>query len=672
MKRISVQNNTHTKTLLYSVVFDMRAIRYAVMLLFGAFLIQPVAPVFADELIVEIETVEESADELVEEVSEPAPEETEEVTEEENTDTDTEVEVSDGALEENADDDELFEVENQEELDEVVSDEPVDDSADEQETSSGDEDILGNDSEVATEETHTSSGSSDQGTNDEDEDSVITDEPDPVLEPEEEIDTLTALSQSLASSTVNSQESTTTSPVVNEESDMDELPDTTTVPTSTVSVSGETSSTTDATDTTQPVSDTSNDQSGETEEETETDIVAGNDELDTLVSDTDGETDQVVGELATSTDEIIENSAPPTPSVSYVHNNLNKHQFDDTQCVSVGGGAFYCSGTEDAPEYIEDGVFVDSDSDGDTEIYVRVDGEVAQISHNIVDDAAPYYDARSERIVWHTLKNDRYQIVSYDLESTESTLLTNETYNNMEPVAYGDITLWQAWIGGNWEIMMFDNGQVTQLTDNEMHDVAPHIRGGHIVWQTQFAQGWEVAVYDSELEKIEYIASGDGERVENPRFVLVYDSLDDNGDIRTVGYDFDTRSSFALGSMPGETPERLPEPDQTGETRALIQNKSHSRETEIEDVEPVPTSATSTGSTINPDALSTDTGTTSDSHTGDVVITPFASTTQAVSDENISEDVLVNDTTDVQSKDVDHIEDIVIPPLVSTTTAEIG
>jgi hypothetical protein len=340
-----------------------------------------------------------------------------------------------------------------------------------------------------------------------------------------------------------------------------------------------------------------------------------------------------------------------------VEHNAGGLKFDTKECVSVGDGAYYCSEIEKATDPLNDSVFAAPDSDGDLEIYVRLGGNESQLTSNNVDDSAPYYDALSERIVWHQLKNERFQIISYDLDSSEETVLTNTAYNNMEPVAYEEITLWQAWIGGNWEIMLFDGEQVMQLTNNTLQDVSPHMRGGYIVWQTQFADGWQVAVYDQESKKIEYIPSESGLKVENPRFVLVYDSTDNNGDVQTLGYDLDNKTVIALGSVPVELPDELPEPDQTGETRALIQNKQSSKEGELEVNDIIQGNTNTSSSTQNntldltssqpPTAISSSTTT---DVIDDLIVAPYSTTT---------------------ATSADPIVEIVIPPFVSTSTEEI-
>ena len=349
----------------------------------------------------------------------------------------------------------------------------------------------------------------------------------------------------------------------------------------------------------------------------------------------------------------------------------NRYQFSRQDCIEVGDGAYYCSEITEAKTYIEDGVYAAPDKDGDEEIFVRVHGEEVQLTHNTVDDNSPYYDALSNRVVWHQSVNDRYQILSYSLSDNETSQLTSSSYNNMEPVADGDTTLWQAWIGNNWEIMMHDGQDTFQLTSNDMHDVAPHIRGGYIVWQTQFADGWKVAVYNDATKKIDYIDSEQGfGMAENPRFVLVFDQVDGNGDVKTLGYDFDTKSTIHLGSIPQELPEELPEPEQTGETRALVQSKPSGKEGDED------------GPVINPNALPNNdaatnnaTSTTAISTVSDLVITKNNDTTNesmATSSVGVVTDDVSNDN-NVASTSLDissEIPDLVIPPIIGSSTEE--
>jgi hypothetical protein len=366
---------------------------------------------------------------------------------------------------------------------------------------------------------------------------------------------------------------------------------------------------------------------------------------------------ETILDLSSSTEEeIVPNTATtsvietiPVENEVIVEHSSHAFEFGLEECAGVGDGSFYCSKADKAPVSKPDGVFSAPDSDGDMEIYVRVNNEEQQLTFNKYDDKSPYYDALSERIVWHADINDRYQIISYDLNSNEQKKITDTPYNNMEPVAYGDITLWQTWLNNNWEIMKLEGSELSQLTSNNFNDISPHMRDQYVIWQSQFSDGWKVTLFDERTGKIEYLNAEAGTKLENPRFVLVYDSTTEAGDTQTIGYDPNKKVSFALGSLPAQLPEELPEPDQTGETRALIQAKPSVRGGDIEEsTAPQPTS---TPPTISPNShLTLDLSTTS---------TPANTNLNAATSSSFG---------DVSMAPNSNIPDLVIPPKNSTTT----
>jgi hypothetical protein len=111
-------------------------------------------------------------------------------------------------------------------------------------------------------------------------------------------------------------------------------------------------------------------------------------------------------------------------------------------------------------------------------------------------------------------------------------------------------------------------------------------------------------------------------------------------------------------------PDELPEPDQTGETRALIQNKHSVKGTEIEEQEPVPTgnNATSTASTTEENGIPTLDLTSASS-------TISTSTTPVVAD--AAELVIPPLVVETETQETSHIPDILIPPLQATSSAEV-
>ncbi len=77
-------------------------------------------------------------------------------------------------------------------------------------------------------------------------------------------------------------------------------------------------------------------------------------------------------------------------------------------------------------------------------------------------------------------------------------------------------------------------------------------------------------VYDTKTKVTETVLGNEGGSIENPRFVLVYDTKYESGDVETRGYDLKTGEVLELAAVPVSLPEEIPNPEQTGEERALV------------------------------------------------------------------------------------------------------
>lgn len=307
-----------------------------------------------------------------------------------------------------------------------------------------------------------------------------------------------------------------------------------------------------------------------------------------LVTDEPVPTSMIEGFFATETASSAEDHEPLLPLVSESFSD-SEVRFKKEDCIQVDDGSYYCQpGAEGV--VTRDAVIAARDADGDLEIYLVKDGEYIQITHNIVDDSAPYYDSRSKTMVWHQLVNDRYHIWSFDFETGASEQVTDGSFNDMEPVRYDDVTVWQRWVDDVWQIMVQRGGEVRQLTEGSSHHLSPSIYDGLVLWRT--VQGSGIKVLESyDLKTGDHTVIDDPEEAAmvNPRMVMLYEAVYDNGDRVTRGVDVSTGKIIALGTLPTELPDTIPDTDATGEVGALIQVKPTAKEgTEVEQGEPVP------------------------------------------------------------------------------------
>lgn len=283
-------------------------------------------------------------------------------------------------------------------------------------------------------------------------------------------------------------------------------------------------------------------------------------------------------EISTSTQTTLELVVNEVKAESLV-TDANYYQFSKTACVAVGDGTYHCSLDSNEGINSQATVFSEIGPNANKEIYLRTStGEVRQLTNNEYDDTAPSYDSKSMQIVWQRLIDGRYQIIVYDIQKEQENQLTFSRTNNMEPKVSEDGIVWQAWDGNDWEIMYFDGKYTDQITDNDFQDVAPAIDEGYILWSVLGGKEQEAKVYEIASGEVLTINGYEGGLISNPRFVLVYDTQFDNGDVITQGFDPLTGLSAPIAAKPAENPIDIPETDSTGETRALIQNKTSQKD----------------------------------------------------------------------------------------------
>jgi hypothetical protein len=321
----------------------------------------------------------------------------------------------------------------------------------------------------------------------------------------------------------------------------------------------------------------------------------------TLPGDNDASTTTTASSSVTETPPDSNTLNTPNP-IAITENNY--YQFGKQACVAVGNGAYHC--TVEPKEAIDDTsvVYAGNDSSGDMEIFLKTaSGRVMQISDNSVDDTAPDYDPESMKIAWQRLIDGRYQIVIYDIMEEKETQLTFSKTNNMEPKIASAGIVWQAWDENDWEVMFFDGQYTDQLTHNEAQDVAPAIEDEYILWSILGTDKQQARVYSLDTKEIVTIEGHDGGSIMNPRFVLVYDTKFENGDIVTQGFDPITGLSAPISASPAPEPVKIPDVDPIGEIRALLQNKSSQKEKEVVNFDTNPPDTGTTTATSTEGAL---------------------------------------------------------------------
>lgn len=313
--------------------------------------------------------------------------------------------------------------------------------------------------------------------------------------------------------------------------------------------------------------------------------------------DAEEEVPEDTEEEASEEDENKEPVAEQVVKVESLVTEDNYFQFSKQSCIEVGNGSYHCTTKSSAEIDTQSVVYSENTDGGDSEIFLRTSkGKVKQLTDNSFDDTAPHYDAESMRVVWQRLIDGRQQIILFDIMEEREAQLTFSKTNNMEPKVSDAGIVWQAWDNNDWEIMLFDGSYTEQLTDNEAQDVAPVIQDGYVLWNVLGGDEQQARVYSLDTKETTSIQGYEGGSIINPRFVLVYDTQYENGDVITQSFDPATGLSEPIAAKPAPEPVNIPQTDPTGEIRALITNKSQKDEKELEELPTSDTSGTTTPS----------------------------------------------------------------------------
>jgi len=107
-----------------------------------------------------------------------------------------------------------------------------------------------------------------------------------------------------------------------------------------------------------------------------------------------------------------------------------------------------------------------------------------------------------------------------------------------------------------------------------------------VLWNVLGGTEQQARVYSLDTKETTSIQGYEGGSIINPRFVLVYDTEYENGDVVTQSFDPTTGLSEPIAAKPAPEPINVPETDPTGEIRALITGgKTQKDEKELTDID---------------------------------------------------------------------------------------
>jgi len=268
-------------------------------------------------------------------------------------------------------------------------------------------------------------------------------------------------------------------------------------------------------------------------------------------------------------------------------------------CLEFEDGSFYCiknsnseiststKGISELPL-----VFLEKGASGEREVFLNEQGVIRQISSGARDVLFPVMDLYGNTVTWQALIDGKWRIEAYNRATASTTELGVLGENNMNPQIQKDVIVWQAWVDNNWEIFLAEPNTLSsstpttsptissqvistttpsfspetpmswrtkRITTNGWHDMFPRISNGFITWQAYKNGVWQVFMYNIETGISAQLSQG-GEKSENPRFVVLWDKRNVDGDVQTFGYDMTSGEEIVVGKHEDKTPFKdLPE-----------------------------------------------------------------------------------------------------------------
>ena len=160
--------------------------------------------------------------------------------------------------------------------------------------------------------------------------------------------------------------------------------------------------------------------------------------------------------------------------------------------------------------------------------------ETTQITTNGANHINPYVNGNY--IVWQDNRNGNWDIYAYDLSTGAEIPICTAAGDQTNPSVYGDNFVWQDNRNGNWDIYMYDiSTNVTkQITTNTFNQTKPTIYGDKIVWQDNRNGNWDIYMHDLTLGIERQLTTNTGNQTDPAIYnnkVVWTDDRNDNEDI---------------------------------------------------------------------------------------------------------------------------------------------
>ena len=211
------------------------------------------------------------------------------------------------------------------------------------------------------------------------------------------------------------------------------------------------------------------------------------------------------------------------------------------------------------------------------------DTTISQVTSNSYKDSHP--QIKGDYLVWQGYVGGDWEIFLYDIATGETSQITDNSYDDLSPRTDGSYIVWQAFYDGEWDIFLWDGTEIQAISDRSVEDASPQIANGLIVWTSEpfgddFVGPEEVMLYDAVTQTLTVLSAevdpGNTLDDSGPKIndeVVIWVQTDDQENMTLYMYD--------LGNVTiTENPEYVwrDSPQRDGNLSILTRHDGHDRE----------------------------------------------------------------------------------------------
>lgn len=177
--------------------------------------------------------------------------------------------------------------------------------------------------------------------------------------------------------------------------------------------------------------------------------------------------------------------------------------------------------------------------------WTRGTDKITQITTNYFYVQNP--DIHGNQLVFQAWDGHDYEIYLHDFSTGETTAVTQNNFDDMNPVIWDGVVAWIAYPTVNAEIFLSEAGTISKISTGSTDNAAPSIWNGHVVWQGVDDDGDLEIFYYHNRRTIKLTSNAwDDLAPQVADGIIAWSSYIDNWDAEAVALDLSDNITFRL------------------------------------------------------------------------------------------------------------------------------